>query len=184
MRNNIPRIAGFTIIEILLVTALTAIVLGLAIPSFNSLLANTKTRTKASLLHATLHNARVHAITAQTVVIVCAASSNNPRQCNNNYSANSNWASGWLAYQDNNRNNRLDDTDKILNTVSNEDVGVVFNQRGRLRFFADGSARSAGFYICNKHSETASHIRLLYSGRARMTDSLSKKQLSKCKNTI
>jgi len=173
MRNNIPRIAGFTIIEILLVTALTAIVLGLAIPSFNSLLANTKTRTKASLLHATLHN-----------VIVCAASSNNPRQCNNNYSANSNWASGWLAYQDNNRNNRLDDTDKILNTVSNEDVGVVFNQRGRLRFFADGSARSAGFYICNKHSETASHIRLLYSGRARMTDSLSKKQLSKCKNTI
>jgi len=80
-------------------------------------------------------------------------------------------------FEDLNDDNELNKNDNILYTNAlNGKINLVFNQRGRLRFFNDGSARSAGFYICNNNSKETRHIRLLHTGRSRTTDIQTKKQ--------
>ncbi len=177
-----PHCTGFTLIEALLVISIIATILAIAIPNFTTLIENTRIRTQVSLLHATLHSARNYALTTQSVVIVCAAAGMQKEKCNGDYSSNTNWKDGWIVYEDKNRNNKLDTQDSVLNVSSNANVATVFNQRGRLRFFPDGSARSAGFYICTANSESGWHVKLLHTGRARTQRNLGEKQHEICRS--
>ena len=66
--------------------------------------------------------------------------------------------------------NQLNNGDTILvRRKLPQSTHLIFNQTGRLRFFPDGSARSAGFYICGADTTEFRHIKLLHSGRIRST---------------
>lgn len=171
---------GFTLIELMVTVSILATLSAVAIPSFASILAKSKVQTMASSLHTTLNMARNHAITSQAVVMVCQASDSTLSKCVDQHPSNENWKHGWLIYQDDNSNNKFDHQDQLLRVFENGNMAVVFNQRGRLRFFPDGSARSAGFYICNNTSDVMRHVRLLYTGRSRIDKFLGKKQRTIC----
>jgi len=173
---------GFTFIELIITTSILAVISALAVPSLSSLLADVRIGNKTNELHTALVMARNHATINQHVVIVCRASNRDLNECASEYPSNVNWQHGWLIYEDQNRNNHLDKSDQLLHVFRNQDIAVVFNQRGRLRFFPDGSARSAGFYICSARSKRMRHLYLLYSGRSRVDDNLSEKQRAICKN--
>jgi len=174
------RSEGYTILETLAACTITAILLSLALPSFAELIEKTRIQSQVSLLHVTLHSARNHAISTQSIVIVCAADPRQDDKCSGNYSSNTNWRHGWVVYEDKNRNNHLDTKDTVLNVSGKTNATVVFNQRGRLRFFPDGSARSAGFYVCSTSSKQSWHIKLLHTGRARAQRNLGEKQHKTC----
>lgn len=176
---------AFTIIEFLIATTILAITISIAVPSFNALIEKTKLKAIASNLHSTLVHARNHAINNQVMVIVCQADGSNFERCSPRRKRYDNWQNGWISYADLNRNDELDRSDEILLVhQAMSQTAVVFNQMGRLRFFPIGSARSAGFYMCNSNSKQTQYIRLLHTGRSRMSKELSKKQLSKCQNQI
>jgi len=175
---------GFTLIELTITITIIAILTAVALPSFSNLLANSKVSNISHQLQTSLNMARNHAIMNQYNVIVCPASNKQLNECRSTYASNTNWQHGWLIYQDDNNNNELDAADQLLHVFKSNGAAVVFNQQGRLRFFPDGSARSAGFYICSDNSARMRHIYLLYSGRSRVDQNLTDQQRNICKNSI
>lgn len=181
MKNYKSNSAGFSLTELMIAIAILSIVSGMAIPSFGALIARNQLTTQSNAILTSLYLARSYAITQQKNVHICQLNINGTETCSANTDSNRNWSKGWLVFADLNGNNNFDADDSLITVLqTNETTNIVFNQRGRLRFFPDGSARSAGFYLCNKEYEQYKHIYLLYSGRARVNETLSKKQKSIC----
>lgn len=172
---------GFSLIEAMLVITITSILISTAIPSFSSFIEKTKLTTSSSELYHSLYSARQYAISSGKNVHLCALDPVNVNKCESKRDFNANWSQGWMVFADLNNNNDYDSTDLILKiNEKNKDINIVFNQRGRLRFFPDGSARSAGFYVCSKNSSNNRHIKLLYSGRVRTSNISKSSQLTTC----
>lgn len=174
---------GYTIIECMICVAIIGLLSSIAIPSFAAMINKTRVTNASNDVLLTLVVARNQAITQGKVVLVCQTDESEPDTCSSRRSSKTNWASGWMVYVDIDGDNELSSSDSIVSKHSaGEDTAIVFNQRGRLRFFPDGSARSAGFYVCQANSDEVRHIRLLYSGRARISPQLGKKQTAVCKS--
>lgn len=89
MNNNKNyTILGFTLIELLIVISIVGITLGIAVPSFQSLIASNRLTASANSLLSALQLAKSEAIKSNRLVIV---------------SKNGSWASGWFVYSDNNQ---------------------------------------------------------------------------------
>lgn len=174
---------AFTLIELMVGLAILGILIATAAPSFVSLFIRNEIITNSNNLIASLSYARSQAISRQQTIHVCQIEKGE-QKCSSNYGWNRSWSNGWLIFEDSNANNNFDpDSDPVLRIVElNGNTKIVFNQRGRLRFFADGSARSAGYYLCSHTHSAAKHIYLLYSGRARINNKISKRQHDICKN--
>lgn len=176
---------AFTIIELLLSMSFLGVLISIAVPSIQSFTTKAEITTTAHKLHSTLKHARNHALNNQVMVIVCQADQDNPSACHPKRKQYANWQSGWISYADLNENNELDDSDHVIASHQTHiQSGVIFNQTGRLRFFPRGSARSAGFYFCNTESQHTQYIRLLHTGRSRISRRLTPQQLSKCQNQL
>ena len=170
---------GFTIIEMMITVTIIAIIIGLATPSYQHLVSNNRLIVTNNDLMTSLALARQNAISYAKDVYLCELL--DEKTCNEKRPFNADWSKGWMVFIDNNRNALLDDKDTISYVSykpNQKGIAIVFNQQGRLRFRPDGSARSAGFYLCSR--ERHKHIFLLYSGRARHNDSLTEKQLKNC----
>lgn len=125
--------SGVTLIELLTTVAVLALLLALALPSFNDAITRNRLTSQANEMAAALALARSEALRRSRDVTVCGST--------DGATCASNWNGGWLAWVDDNRNGTLDATDLILRTglnsskdevVSKDDVEeVVFDFRGR-----------------------------------------------------
>lgn len=178
---NYHHQSGFNLIELSATLSILSITLATAAPHLSETVASVRLRSLSFELQTTLNLARQSAIATNLNAIICPLKPTNEQQCSDDTDFNANWSYGWLVYSDKNNNNQLDDTDTILhqNALKNK-TNIVFNQRGRLRFFSDGSSRSAGFYLCNGSTTKTRHIKLLYTGRSRVTEIGTEKQQSIC----
>ena len=172
---------GFSLIEAMIVITITSVLISTAAPSFSSVIDKSKLTTTSSELYHSLYSARQYSISSGKNVHVCALDPISANKCESKRDFNANWSQGWMVFADLNNNNNYDSNDLILKiNEKNKDINIVFNQRGRLRFFPDGGARSAGFYICSKNSPNNRHIKLLYSGRVRTSNINKPSQLATC----
>ncbi|MGH1543457.1 MAG: GspH/FimT family pseudopilin [Arenicella sp.] len=173
---------GISLLETIFTIAIISITLSFAIPSFSASLANNRLITSNNSLITSLTLARQKAIGSSVDVYLCELTED--LGCNQERSFNANWSQGWLVFADTNGNRELDETDTIIeiNQRHKKHTAIVFNQRGRLRFRADGTSRSAGFYLCNKAGFR--HIYLLHTGRPRTSKQLTIKQQSRCLQTL
>jgi prepilin-type N-terminal cleavage/methylation domain-containing protein len=94
---------GFTMVEVLVVITITAILLALAIPSFQTMIRNNRISSASNSLLAAVDLARSEAVRRNTVVTVCR--STNPEVANPGCSSAANgpyaaedWASGWIIF--------------------------------------------------------------------------------------
>jgi len=94
---------GFTLIEVLVVIAISAILLAVGVPMFNGAIASMRASESANSLVASLELARTEAIRRGTTVSLCRVTSADPTACDGSASgafAAGDWAAGWLVYAD------------------------------------------------------------------------------------
>lgn len=87
------RIHGFTIIELMVTLAVLAIVLGIAVPSFQKQIINNKSQTMGDEFAQALNFARSEAVKNKKRVSICASS--------NGTSCIGGWSEGFIVFQDN-----------------------------------------------------------------------------------
>lgn len=184
MRSLTPsHVHGFTLLELLVSVALLGVLLASAAPSFGAAIDRSKLRASSLEIFESLALARSTAISQNKIVFVCYLDSN--RQCVVSNKRNHPWKQGWQVFVDENRNNEFDANDSILfNGKASTSVSIIFNQSGRLRFFPNGSARSAGFYVCGPNLNATTHLKLLHTGRLRIAKEASEKAKSICKTML
>jgi type IV fimbrial biogenesis protein FimT len=142
-QNRQARQKGFTLLELIMAIAISAILLALAVPSFTTFLNSNRVTSQANELLASLQVARMEAIRRNTRVIVCG-SSNAESSTTPTCSGGNTW-SGWVVYSDANSNSVIDAAEVIkVNTIYAPIEGDASNNvTNQIIFRADGFARNA-----------------------------------------
>ena len=96
------RQTGLTMIELMIVVTIAAILAGLAIPSFNDLINNTRLTSTMSQLTSDLNHARSEAIKRNRRVLVCV------RGTDTACGAGTSWQNGWLVCYDEDQDGTCD----------------------------------------------------------------------------
>lgn len=127
------RQTGFTLVELLVTVAVLAVLVGLALPSFQQSLRSNRAATATNDMLASLSLARSEAIRSARGGGVC--SSGNGAACNGS------WSDGWLVWADADADGTFDAGEAVLRysrgdarlVASGPDAAIAFDSRGRLR---------------------------------------------------
>ncbi|WDS36037.1 GspH/FimT family pseudopilin [Pseudoxanthomonas sp.] len=125
------QVRGFTLIELMVTVAVLAILLAIALPSFQQTLRSNRVATSTNALIGTLALARSEAIRSTHGAAVC--SSTNGTACGGS------WSDGYLVWADANGDGALAATETVLKfTRGNGDIAITgpgnavqFDSRGR-----------------------------------------------------
>lgn len=88
------RVRGFTLIELLITLTVAAILVSIAVPSFNSFVLNDRDTAQANSLVYSLNYARSEAVKMNSLNGVTVCPSSDGQTCNNG----SSWATGWIVF--------------------------------------------------------------------------------------
>lgn len=172
--------AGFTLIEFMIAAAVAAIMLAVALPSYQSSIMNNRMTAETNRLVADIQLARSEAMKRGAAVIICPsadAAAATPT-C-----AASNWASGWLVFASGDSNATYTAGTDTLIKASEVNAGELLigaNTAGDddLRFRADASTNEAGntvtLTLCdNRGASYGKKIEIPPMGRPRLATSVS-----------
>ncbi|MCB1629592.1 MAG: GspH/FimT family pseudopilin, partial [Xanthomonadales bacterium] len=128
-RSELQR--GFSLIECLTVLGLLALMMGMAVPGFQQMIANQTMRAQVDRLHVSLALARTQALTRMDHTIVCSSADGL------NCDGSGQWHRGWIVFVDHNRNRRLDPGEALLDRGEAMPEGLQATgpaARSRVRF--------------------------------------------------
>ncbi len=157
---------GFTLFEILIVLAVTAILMSLATPSFYAFSAQSKSKATVQKLSGLVRLARNKAVNHQSSILLCP--SENGLVCGQN------WQEGVLIFEDKNNDKQLNNTETLVHFQSPLiDHGSIrwSALHNYLSFSGEGiSGNSAGSFIyCpeDNNPEYANALIISFSGKIR-----------------
>jgi type IV fimbrial biogenesis protein FimT len=126
---------GFTLFELMVSIMILALLVGLAVPTFKSITANSRTSAATNNLASALAVSRSEALRQSTTVSICP--SDDQATCDV-----TDWTKGWIAFLDFNANGSFDSgTDQLLQawpsagptmTVSSAAPFLQYNPRGMM----------------------------------------------------
>ena len=133
------RQRGFTLLETLIALAVTAVLLGIALPNLTEYSSSRAVRAKATALSGALRLARAESIRRGSRVTVCPSVDTNalPPSC----AGGNEWNTGWLVFEDVGNNAAFDPPADSLIRVQNafSDPGTVTSTGGgAVTFFPNG----------------------------------------------
>jgi type IV fimbrial biogenesis protein FimT len=144
MKRKYPQ-AGSTLTELMVVTAIVAILLSIGVPSYRYITNSYRMSAEVNSLLGDMQFARAEAIKEGEHVVVCT--SGNGTAC----SGSTNWQTGWIVFQDLNNNGQVDGTEQVLHmqaafTGANPDTFVPNAGVSAVNFNREGFATTgAGF---------------------------------------
>ena len=128
---------GFTVTEMLVALAVTAVLTGLAIPAFQGYAERNRSVSALNQMVVTLQSARHAAISLRTAVTIC------PSATGTDCGVRDSWHLGTLVFADRNRNGRRDSNEDVLHWLPGFGDGArlywrSFRNRSYLQFTASG----------------------------------------------
>lgn len=164
--NNYSQ-SGFTLVELSVVLAISAIILAFAIPGTVNLVNHSGRHTALADLISTLNLARNTAINEQTTVTLCAIG--NDSKCAND------WSFPIVAFRDPSRTKQITDDNQIVRILHSVETGRLVVRSGihnYFRFQSSGWSRGTlGHFIwCPDSDENqyAAQVRINMGGRPQM----------------
>ncbi|HET9033757.1 MAG TPA: GspH/FimT family pseudopilin [Dokdonella sp.] len=167
MQTQKSRLAGVTLVELMIVVSIGAVLTTMALPSFSKLLQASASRASRSALSVSINQARIGAAMRGQQVIVCPSS--NQTDCTDD----SRWQHGWIAFIDSNRDNEHDSDEEIIGVAQAQKSGIAIlssSSRQRIRYQADGSASGTNLTltVCDRRGPPAARTLVVSnSGRLR-----------------
>ncbi len=177
MKKN-PSInkSGFTLIELLVTVAIAAVVMGLAVPSFNEAIRSNKLTSYTNDLVSALNLARSEAVKQGKTVTVRRVDNNSFTKLG----AAANWEDGWDVFVDQNGDGIYDAVDSLIRSFP--PLQSNYTLRGNALSFASsityGSSGQSGgngrFVICDDRDNNGnaepntSRLVIIFNGRARV----------------
>lgn len=116
MEKDFParRVRAFTLLELLVVLAVAAIVVGIAVPAWGNFLAGVRVQTATAELVSSLHTARSEAIKRQLRVTLCK--SVDGKTCE----VNGGWQQGWIMFAETTNYGVIDHGEPVLRVSTGE----------------------------------------------------------------
>lgn len=132
-RHRVP--GGFTFVELLVTIAVLSIVLTIAIPSFTSFIADSRTSAARNKLTSSISLARSEAIKTGAQAVICRRNANANTCAGNSTSGTAAWSNGWLVYADADEDTVLD-AGELVRVVEDlpEQTTITFAGGDLLRF--------------------------------------------------
>ncbi|GAC1620877.1 MAG: Tfp pilus assembly protein FimT/FimU [Nevskia sp.] len=162
------RNTGLTLLESMVCLALAAVLLGIAAPSFQKLLLDSRRASAVNQFLSALNYARSQAVTARTAVTICR--SFDASTC----AGDGDWRAGWIVFVDTDADGALDADENILRQQRAVSAGPMINGnrnvRRRITFRSTGTTSNNGrLAVCDSRGWTddARIIVVSVAGRVR-----------------
>ena len=172
------RHSGFTLYELLVTMLLVALLTGLAIPSFSSVLASQRQRVEINALFHAIHLARKESVMRRKVVSLCP--SNDGRTC----ASSRDWSSGWLMFENTDRDSppQIDASEVVLaNHRVSQHVQIDANRKGFTLRATFLRATNGTFIVCDQKGRIPPKALVVsYTGRPRVARHTTKGELYSC----
>ncbi len=163
---------GFTLLELIITMAIAAILLTIAVPSFQTTIANNRLVTQTNSLVTDINIARSEAVKRGTGVVLCSSADPNAATpaCLGTGNA---WTGGWIVFVDANTNGAFNPPGDTLIKVSQAIGGTAtILTAGTLNTFTyngDGTSAAATFAICDDRGHTfGRQVQIRPTGRPRL----------------
>lgn len=142
---------GFTLIELMVTIAVLAILLSIAIPSFQNMMLNNRIAAQANQVITALNYTRSEAVKRAATATVC--STNGGVAC----AGSTNWSTGWMAFADADGDGTVDGGEAVLRVWPALDGSNTLNAGAHLRvtFAATGFATGFNdtFRLCDERGK-------------------------------
>ncbi len=164
-----PETHGFTLPELVIVLAVSAIGLAIAAPSFSSLLDSQRLVGTSNRLLVEIQSARFLAVHRNSRATVCG--SDDGETCN----GSANWSSGTLTFIDTDRNGRRDPSEPTERRLQADELNGLqvgtSNGRKTLAFTPAGFTAGSNLtlHICARNRPEWRQIIINLAGRSRVT---------------
>jgi len=173
------RQTGLSLIELMLVLLIGSTLLGIALPSFSSLLDKQRAVSAHNELLATIQLARTRAITDGRPTVVCP--SRDGLQC----AGGGVWENGWISFVDNDSNGFVSGADKITR-VDKEGMPQLMarssQSRPKVSFTKRGASagNNISIRICDATGKPLQALIINNGGRARVAQHREISRLQRC----
>lgn len=168
------RASGFTLIEMMVVIAITSILLLIGIPSMKSLIERNAVAGHVNALVGSITLARAEAIKRNAPVVLCRSNNADTTATPSCAGSNGDWKSGWIVFLDRNADGQFQTNEgdvllRVEGTITSSG-GITQNSPTKLQFRGTGLLASGmSTFTFKSKSEDANQQRTVVVSKAGRT---------------
>jgi type IV fimbrial biogenesis protein FimT len=162
------QFGGFTLIELMIVVSIVAILVALAVPSFNTMMVKRSVQSAAVSLVTDMRFARSEALRRSVKVSICSLAANSTTTCSGDPAV---WVNGWIVFEDSLKTGTAgvrDAGEEIVrvqqalpNIASIQRITTPANTKNVFTYEANGFAKAADETLRVTPTSAASNTRLI-----------------------